>query len=251
MPQKNNLIITGAAGTIGAATADLLAGSFKKIFLVDQNQAALANLAEKFSNAESVVADAMDNQAITDVFIRAGIGGLDAAVLTVGVEGPVAALEDCSDDEFDRVMAINVKSVWLGMKNALKIMKPQGQGSIVALSSISGVLGMPYLSVYSASKHAIMGLVRTAAREAASSNVRVNAVCPAPIESQMMQRIDAALSQKFPERFSGHPNASKSVPMQRYAKPNEIVEAISYLCSDAASYCTGLAFMVDGGISCR
>jgi NAD(P)-dependent dehydrogenase (short-subunit alcohol dehydrogenase family) len=251
MEQKNNLIVIGAAGTIGNAAVELMADRFRKVFLLDLNEAALDKLVKNIPNAEAVVASALDPRAVADIFTAAAFGGLDAAILAVGTEGPVTALEDCSDEEFDNVMNLNVKTVWLGLKNALKIMKPQCQGSIVALSSISGVIGMPQLSPYAASKHAVMGLVRTAAREAASSNVRVNAVCPAPVESDMMRRIDGALSEKFPARLHGQPDASKSVPMQRYARPSEVAEAIAYLCSDASSYITGSAFMVDGGISCR
>ncbi len=110
------------------------------------------------------------------------------------------------------------------------------------LSSISGTMAAPMMSAYAASKHAVMGLVRTAAREAAGSGVRVNAVCPGPAVSSMMARIDANL---------GRPDAARSVPMQRYAEPEEIAEMIAFLCSDASRYSTGSSFMVDGGYSCR
>jgi NAD(P)-dependent dehydrogenase (short-subunit alcohol dehydrogenase family) len=251
MDKRGNLVITGAAGTIGRASARLLAEQGYQLFLVDRDAEAVDRLASGLPNSVPIAADATDAVCVAEVFRRASAGRLDAAVLAAGVEGPVGAIEDCSDDAFDEVMALNVKSVWLGLKHALRVMKPQHGGSIVALSSISGVMASPMLAPYAASKHAVIGLVRSAAREAAAHDVRVNAVCPAPVDSPMMQRIDVGLAKKFPERFGGQPDASRSVPMQRYATAEEIARAIAFLCSGASSYCTGSTFMVDGGISCR
>lgn len=251
MSEAPTAIITGAAGTIGRASAHLLAHRGYRLVLVDRDETALFALSAAIEGATTVVADVTRAADAADLFRRPFAEGLAAVILATGIEGPVGLLEDCSEDQFDAVMTLNVKSIWLGLKESLRLMKPQGRGSIVVLSSISGVMGMPMLSPYAASKHAVMGLVRTAAREAAGCGVRVNAVCPAPVQSDMMKRIDAALRERFPERLQGRPDASQSVPMQRYATPGEVAEAIAYLCSDAASYCTGSAFMVDGGISCR
>ena len=118
------------------------------------------------------------------------------------------------------------------------------------LSSIAGVGASPMLAPYGASKHAVLGLARTAAKEAAASGVRVNAVCPGPVESEMMQRIDALFGERYPERRGGQPNAA-AVPMSRYALPEEVAHMIAFLCSDASSYCSGGAYMVDGGYAAR
>jgi len=251
MGEAPSAIITGAAGTIGGASARLLAERGYRLALVDRDEAALAALAATIESATPVVADLTRAADVVDLFRRPFAGGLGAVVLATGVEGPVGLLEDCPEDQFDAVMTLNVKSVWLALKESLRLMKPQGRGSIVVLSSISGVAAAPMLSSYAASKHALMGLVRTAAREAAGYGVRVNAVCPAPVESDMMKRIDGALLERFPERLQGRPDASRSVPMQRYATPAEVAAAIAYLCSDDSSYCSGSAFMVDGGVTCR
>jgi NAD(P)-dependent dehydrogenase (short-subunit alcohol dehydrogenase family) len=248
---KSNLIITGAAGAIGQAAARLLFEEGYQLFLVDRDEDGVKRLAADFPNSVTIAADATNAESIAAVFQRASAGRLSAVVLAAGIEGPVGPLEECPDDSFDQVMLLNVKSVWIGLKHSLKVMKRQGSGSIVALSSISGVMASPMLAPYAASKHAVIGLVRTAAREAAAYNVRVNAICPAPVDSDMMRRIDDGLSKKFPDRFGGRSDASKSVPMQRYATPQEIARSIAFLCSDNSSYCTGSSFMVDGGIACR
>ena len=246
------LIITGAAGTLGRASARTMAADYGFVCLFDKDEAGLLELAAELPNAFPLLVDLTDPRAVASAFDQAAaLAPLRAVVLAAGAEGPVGPIEDCADADFDSLMKLNVNSVWHGLKNSLRLMKAQKAGSIVAVASISGIMGMPMLSPYAASKHAVIGLVRTAAREAAGYQVRVNAVCPAPVRSLMMERIDRELSQRFPERLGGRIDASLSVPMQRYADPLEVARAISFLCSDAASYCSGTAFMIDGGISCR
>ena len=245
------LLITGAAGDIGRATAKRMARDYKRVYILDKDGALLDRLSEELPNARSIVVDVTDPLAVAAAFDEAAEDGLRSVVLGVGTEGPVGLLEDCSVAEFTRVMTTNVLSVFIGLQHALRLMKPMRSGSIVALSSISGVMGMQMLAPYAASKHAVMGLVRTAAREAAGSNVRVNAVCPAPVASKMMNRIDGVLADQYPERLGGRSDASHSVPMQRYGRPDEVANAIAFLCSEESGFCTGNAFMLDGGISCR
>jgi NAD(P)-dependent dehydrogenase (short-subunit alcohol dehydrogenase family) len=251
METRGNIIITGAAGTIGREAARLMFAEGFRLILVDRDEQSVTALAAEYAGSLAIAADASNAAAVADAFDRAAGAPLDAVILAAGTEGPVGPIEECSDDAFDAVMALNVKSVWLGLKHGLKKMKPQRRGSIVALASISGVMAAPLLAPYAASKHAVVGLVRTAAREAAAYNVRVNALCPAPVDSDMMRRIDGNLSARYPDRLGGRADASKLVPMERYATPQEIARAAMFLCSDASSYCTGSAFMVDGGISCR
>ncbi len=251
MEKRGNIVITGAVGAIGRATTQLLFAEGYRLFLIDRDERGVRSLADECPGSLPLAVDVTDPESIARAFHQASVPQLDAVVLAAGIEGPVGPMEDCDDEAFDEVMAVNVKSVWLGLKCSLKIMKPQGSGSIVALSSISGVMASPMLGAYAASKHAVVGLVRTAAREAAACSVRVNALCPAPVESDMMRRIDGELSGRFPGRLGGGADASKLVPMKRYATPQEVARAAVFLCSDASSYCTGSTFMVDGGISCR
>ena len=241
MAEAASVLIVGAAGTIGRAAAKLLAAQGRPLILVDKDEGALEALAASLGGATCAPGDALDAQSMAAVF-QAAAPSLDGVILAVGCEGPVGPLEDCDDDEFRRALDLKVTSVWLGLKHALKALKPKGRGSIVVLSSISGTMGAPMMSAYAAGKHAVIGLVRSAAREAAASGVRVNAVCPGPAVSEMMQRIDASL---------GRSDAARSIPMQRYAEPEEVAQMIAFLCSDASRYSTGSAFMVDGGYSCR
>jgi NAD(P)-dependent dehydrogenase (short-subunit alcohol dehydrogenase family) len=247
MEYRGNIVMTGAAGAIGRAMAKLLYAEGYRLLLVDRDAGALEVLAAECPGSTSHVAQASDATQMAAVFAAAG--SLDAVILAAGIEGPVGVLEDCAEDAFDEVLRVNVKGVWLGMKFALPLMKAQRRGSIVALSSISGVMAAPLLAPYAASKHAVVGLVRSAAREAAAHNVRVNALCPAPVDSQMMTRIDAGLAAAAPGR--AETDAAKRVPMQRYARTEEVARAAVFLCSDASSYCNGSTFMVDGAITCR
>jgi NAD(P)-dependent dehydrogenase (short-subunit alcohol dehydrogenase family) len=236
-----SVLITGAAGAIGRATANLLSQQGYPLVLVDSDAQAVETLSKTLDHASWIAGDATRAAEMAAIFQNAA-AELGGVVLAVGFEGPVGKLEECDDDDFHRTMTLNVTSVWLGLKEALKVLKPKGKGSIVVVSSISGTMGAPMMSAYSASKHAVLGLVRSAAREAAASGVRINAVCPGPASSNMMRRIDEGL---------GRGDAVKSIPMQRYAEPDEIARMISFLCSDGSSYSTGSSFMLDGGYGCR
>lgn len=241
MAEVGSVLITGAAGVIGRAAAALLAGQGYSLVLADRDAAAVEALASLLPRATWIAGDATDAADVAAMVAKAG-ADLRCVVLAVGAEGPVGPIEDCDDAAFLATMTLNVTSVWLGLKAALKVLKPKGRGSIVVLASLSGTMGMPMMSPYSASKHAVLGLVRSAAREAAGSGVRINAVCPGPAVSDMMRRIDEGM---------GRADAAASVPMGRYAEPDEIAQMIAFLCSDASSYSTGASFMLDGGYACR
>jgi len=241
MAKLGPVLITGAAGAIGRAAARRLAADGYPLVLADRNARAVEGLAASLPDASWIGGDATVASDVAAMVAAAGpdLGGV---VLAVGAEGPMGAIETCEDDDFARTMSLNVTTVWLGLKAALPVMKARGGGSIVVLASISGTMGMPMMSAYAASKHAVLGLVRSAAREAAASGVRINAVCPGPAVSEMMQRIDDGL---------GRPDAAKSIPMGRYAEPDEVADMIAFLCSDASRYSTGSSFMLDGGYACR
>lgn len=241
MAEVGSVLVTGAAGVIGRAAAALLAGQGYSLVLADRDAAAVEALASSLPRATWIAGDATDAADVAAMVAKAE-ADLRCVVLAVGAEGPVGPIEDCDDAAFLATMTLNVTSVWLGLKAALKVLKPKGRGSIVVLASLSGTMGMPMMSPYSASKHAVLGLVRSAAREAAGSGVRINAVCPGPAVSDMMRRIDEGM---------GRADAAASVPMGRYAEPDEIAQMIAFLCSDASSYSTGASFMLDGGYACR
>lgn len=243
------ILITGAAGVVGQASVQLLAERGARIMMTDR----VAPARETGDNLAWLAADVTDREAMVSV-VRATVerfGRLDALVLTAGIEGPVGPVEELGERDLDQVLAVNLKGSLFALQAALTVMKAQGSGSVVCLSSISGVIGSASLAAYTMSKHAIIGLVRAAALEAAASGVRINAVCPGPIDSDMMQRLDRALSERYPERVAGTGGAASGLPLQRYVTADEVARMIAFLCSDEAAACTGGTYMVDGGFTAK
>jgi NAD(P)-dependent dehydrogenase (short-subunit alcohol dehydrogenase family) len=168
-------------------------------------------------------------------------GRIHAAVNNAGVEGRYGPVHEQTSDDFDRIMSTNVKGVWLGMKVEISHMLAKGGGAIVNTSSNSGVVGLPNLAIYGASKHAIIGLTKAAALEVARSNIRVNAIAPGAVNTDFLSRT-----------LSGHvpiPVVAEHTPLGRIAEPEEIAAAILWLSSDAASYVTGHTLIADGGVT--
>jgi 3alpha(or 20beta)-hydroxysteroid dehydrogenase len=165
------------------------------------------------------------------------LGGIDCLVYNAGIEGVVAGIEDSPEETFDRVLAINAKGVFLGMKAVLPELRKRGGGSIVNLASIAGLMGDPTLSPYVASKHAVIGLTRSAAAGHAGEKIRANVVCPGPIETRMMRSLETGLA-------AGSEAVIKEaleprIPIGRYGTPEEVAAVIAFLCSDDAIYVSG------------
>lgn len=245
------VLITGAAGNIGQACTEVLLEAGARLVLFDIAPSSL-RLADH-TNVVFVQVDVTDRAAVQAAFDTAlgRFGRIDAAILAAGVEGPVAPIEAISEEQLDAVLRVNLKGCLFAMQACIAHMKGQRGGSIVALSSISGVVGAATLGAYAMSKHAVLGLVRTAALESGRHGVRVNAVCPGPVESDMMRRLDSALSEHDPGRAAGQPDAAKSLPTQRYVSPLEVARMAVFLCSDETGSCHGGAYMVDGGFTAR
>jgi NAD(P)-dependent dehydrogenase (short-subunit alcohol dehydrogenase family) len=165
---------------------------------------------------------------------------LDFAVNNAGVEGLNAITHECTEENWDRTIGINLKGIWLCMKHEIPLMQKQGKGAIVNIASIAGLVGFPGLPAYVSSKHAIVGLTKTTALEYAKQGIRVNAVCPGVIKTPMVDRTtgkDKAVEKKYEDME----------PVGRMGQPEEVAEAIIWLCSDASSFVTGHALAVDGG----
>lgn len=245
------ILITGASGDVGQACAEVFLDAGARLMLLDCRAppAALLTHAD-VAFAEADVTDRAQVHAAFDAAL-ARFGQVDGAVLAAGVEGPVALVEELGEDQVDHVLAVNVKGSLFAMQACLAHMKPRAAGSVVALSSISGVVGAATLGAYAISKHAVVGLVRTAALEAGPQGVRVNAICPGPVESDMMRRLDRALTDRDPQRFAGRADAARSLPTQRYVTAAEVARMARFLCSEDSASCNGGTYMVDGGFTAR
>lgn len=245
------VLITGAAGTVGTACAQVFLDKGARLVLTDR--VAPSSVLTANPNVHFQPADVTDGAAVEAAYhaTLGRFGPIDAAVLAAGVEGPVALVEEITEVDFDRVIAVNVKGCLFWMQACLRDMKPRGAGSIVALSSISGVVGSASLGAYTLSKHAVIGLVRAAALEAGGHGVRVNALCPGPIDSDMMRRLDKALSDRDPQRARGQADAARALPLQRYVSAQEVARMAAFLCSDDSGSCHGGTYMVDGGFTAR
>lgn len=245
-------LITGAGSGIGLAAAELFAREGAKIMLVGRNEQALRAAVDRIGadRANAVVADVSrpeDNERMVKAVLDR-YGGLDIFLANAGVEGVTATIEDYPLDVFDQVMAINVRGVFLGLKAAIPALRKRGGGSIIVTSSIGGIRGRGQgNSAYIASKHAELGLMRTAALEGAAHGIRVNAVLPGPTETRMMRNIEEGRSPGAPEKARAALLAN--LPMKRYGTPEEVANVMLFLASDDASLCTGGVYSADGGLS--
>lgn len=244
-------LVTGAGNGIGKAACLAYSAAGARVFAVDINgDAALATRdAIRASGGEAEahradVSQAAEAQAYTQKAIRQ-FGRIDCFFNNAGIEGVVASTMEYPEDVFDRVMAINLKGVFLGLKYVLPYMVDKGCGSVVNASSVGGVVGAPGLCAYSASKHAIIGLTRTAAAEVAQYGLRVNAVCPSAIETRMIDSLAGMYAPDDPE--SARAEFISRNPSRRYGLPEEVARAVLFLTSDAASFVNGEALMIDGG----
>lgn len=242
-------IITGAGGGIGMAAARLFAAEGAKLMLVDLDGDRLAALAGSIGEdrADHAVADVTDAGQVKAYVAQAveRFGGVDATLLNAGIEGKVARIQDQGDDDFDKVIAVNVRGVWLGLKYTMPEIARRGGGSIVITASTAGIRAVPGIAPYICSKHAVIGLMRSGAMEGAASKIRVNTVNPSPVETDMIHRLEDAYN---PDRGNRQPMA-EGTPLKRYGQPEEVARLMLFLASEDSSFCTGGVYMVDGGVS--
>ena len=245
---NNVALVTGAASGLGLATAGAFAESGASVVLADWNENAVHSAADELAARgyktlaiRCDVADDAQVEAMVEQTV-ATFGRLDAAYNNAGVQNVLAETADSPRDDYDRVMAINLRGVWSCMKFELQQMRRQGSGAIVNCSSLGGRIGGPRRGTYHAAKHGVIGFTRSAALEYATRGIRINAVCPGMIQTPMSdQMIAAGQGEELDAMLRTY------VPMGRFGRPEEIADAVLWLCSSAASYVTGQSISVDGG----
>jgi NAD(P)-dependent dehydrogenase (short-subunit alcohol dehydrogenase family) len=237
-------LVTGGSFGIGRATAVAFAQRGASVVVADwiEDQETVNLIKAEGGKALFVKCDVSKNSEVKSLVDKtiATFGGLDYAYNNAGVEGETAQTDACTEENWDKTIGINLKGVWMCMKHELTHMLKQQKGVIVNCASIAGLVGFPGLPAYVVSKHGIVGLTKTAALEFAKQGIRVNAVCPGVIKTPMVDRTtgkDKAAEKQF----------ENMEPVGRMGRPEEVAEAVVWLCSDASSFVTGQALGVDGG----
>jgi NAD(P)-dependent dehydrogenase (short-subunit alcohol dehydrogenase family) len=246
-------LITGGGGGIGRATALAFALRGAKVMVVDADadsgQASADIVSQRGGTIAFVQADVTKSASVQDYVQKtlSAYGRIDCFFNNAGIEGSVVPFQDYDEDMFDRVIAVNLKGVFLGIRHVLPVMLKQGSGAIVNTASTAGLFGSPGMPGYVASKHGVPGLTKVASTDVAGLGVRVNAVCPGPVETRMMRSLESQRNPNDPE--SVHTAYAAGIPTGRYALPEEIAGAVLYLCSDLSSDVTGTQIVIDGGRS--
>jgi NAD(P)-dependent dehydrogenase (short-subunit alcohol dehydrogenase family) len=243
-------LVTGGGSGIGRATAIAFAREGAKVVIGNRNvqrgeetisMIRHAGGTASFRRTDVVVA--ADVKALVDHAVTT-YGRLDIAFNNAGIEGDPRPLAEQTEANFDAVMDINVKGVWLSMKYEIPRMLEQGGGAIVNCSSVAGVIGFPGIGIYAASKHAVIGLTKVAALEYSAQGIRINAVNPAVIDTEMVDRLADGMNMKKDDLTTFH-------PIGRIGRVEEVAEAVLWMCSDKASFVTGHSMIVDGGFTAR
>jgi NAD(P)-dependent dehydrogenase (short-subunit alcohol dehydrogenase family) len=244
------MLVTGGSAGIGRAAAEALAAEGAAVVVADvdevRGEEVAAGITAKGGRAEFHRVDVTDDASVAELLAWIGdrFGGLDAAFNNAGIEGQPAITGACTVENWERTLAVNLTGVWLCMRHELPLMLRRGGGSIVNCASVAGLVGFATIPAYTASKHGVVGLTKTAALEYARDGIRVNALCPGVIDTEMVERFTG-----------GRPEAEEAMiatePIGRMGRPDEIADAVVWLCSDRSSFTTGQAIAVDGGFVAR
>ncbi|REJ24830.1 SDR family NAD(P)-dependent oxidoreductase [Caldibacillus debilis] len=244
-------VITGGAGGIGKETAKLFLQEGAKVVLVDLFDEALEKAKNELSSFGEVLTVRADVTKEEDVknYVKVAyehFGKIDVFFNNAGIEGKVQPITEITVEDFEKVQKVNVLGVFLGLKHVLPIMMKQGHGSIINTSSVAGLGGTPGVAPYVASKHAVIGLTKVAALEAAKANVRVNSIHPSPVNTRMMRSLEKGFNPENAEEAKEE--FTKSIPLGRYAEPSDIAKLVLFLASDESAFITSAEYRIDGGM---
>jgi NAD(P)-dependent dehydrogenase (short-subunit alcohol dehydrogenase family) len=246
------VLITGATGGIGTASAKEFAKRGAKLSLIGTNEEKLINLRKELNLDDSRVlfikADVRSEEYVK-AFVektKEKFGTIDIFLNNAGVEGEVAPIVETKTENLDFVIDVNIKGAYFGLKYVLPIMYENKSGSVINTASVAGFIGSPGMAPYIASKHALLGITKSAALESAAYNVRVNSVCPGPVDNNMMRNIEKKSAPDAPDAVKDA--LIKNIPFARYASNEDVVNTILFLASDLSTYLTGTHHRVDGGM---
>lgn len=243
-------VVTGAAAGIGRAIAECFVAEGAVVVAVDIDADAVGRTVEEIGAEDALIglaADVSSESEVADALSRSRekLGGIDVLCNNAGIQGAITPLVDTDVNDFDRVLAVNIRGVFLGMKHALPEMTARGSGSVINTASIAGHRGWPDSIGYFAAKHAVLGMTRAAAAEVGPRGVRVNAVCPGFIDTDLMRRFADTVLPDDHAAFEGAVTAQ--IPAGRYGTPAEVAQIYAYLASDRAAFVYGSDWVVDGG----
>lgn len=247
------VVVTGASGEIGREIVKGFLDGGAKVVAADLDEVTVSSMVKELSESDhGLIGAATDVTKSEDVqrcvqLAMDTFGRLDCYINNAGVEGTVAPIETYPEEQFDKVIGVNVRGVFLGMKYAVPALRKSGGGSIVNMASVAGLSGGAGTSAYNASKHAVIGLTRSGAVQLGPENIRVNAVCPSPVTGRMMASLEAGSNPDNPAIV--HDMLVQRIPMQRYAETEDVASIVLYLCSDQASFLNGGIYTVDGGMT--
>jgi NAD(P)-dependent dehydrogenase (short-subunit alcohol dehydrogenase family) len=243
-------VITGAGGEIGSATARLMAARGAKVLGVDRDAASMSGLSDDLGeNFRAVTGDVTDEESVK-AYVQAALdafGKIDIFFNNAGIEGPVHPIGDYPLETFRKVVDVNLIGVFLGLKHVIPVMVAAGRGSVINTSSVAGLTGTAGICAYNATKHAVIGMTRSVAAEAAPKGVRVNSINPGPIASRMMSSLESGLGGGNAEAVHGA--LQGMIPAGRYGTPEEVAALVAFLASEDARYINGAVMTVDGGFT--
>lgn len=247
-------LITGGSGGIGKVVAQRFLQEGAKVVLVDLFQDALDSVKTELDSLGEVLVVQADVTKEADVknYVDQTVktfGTIDVFFNNAGIEGKVQSIVDVSLEDFEKVQQVNVNGVFLGLKHVIPVMMEKGSGSIINTSSVAGLGGTPGVAPYVTSKHAVIGLTKTAALEVAGNNIRVNSIHPSPVNTRMMRSLETGFA---PDNAEGAKEQfAQGIPLGRYGESEDIANLVLFLASDESTFITGAQYRIDGGMGAQ